>query len=202
MKKTFLALAMMAVASFASAASLTWGYGDAYLYVAKASDSKAVQASSFSDAISADAAFVLVYLGQSATLDISKVTASDVVASIAYGSTNDGWDDYASTASTSFVVDPDVYSVGDHFAVAFFDGSKYSSIFTVTDYDEGTIGGTLANVVTITDTTPTASFAVYGSDGAPKDSYGIGMAGVSVPEPSVALLGLLGIGMLIKRRRA
>ena len=212
MKKTILCAVLMGLASMASAASLTWGYGGAYLYVAKSGDSAAVQASSFTGEIASDAAFVLVYLGKSSTMDISTVSDANVVSSIAYGSSNDGYDDYASVSQASYVVSADggtakdgsslSFSVNDYFGIAFWNGSSYTAIFDVTDYDTGTVGSALMPTVSITDLSTTTSFSLSATANATTDSYGIGMAGVAVPEPSTAALALAGLALLIKRRRA
>ena len=202
MKKLSILAALATMALTAQAASLTWGYGGGYLYVSKPGDAKAVQANDYEDAIPDNAAFVLVYLGTASTLDVGSITDADVVDSIAYNFVFDGDDSYAKPASKGFNVSETAYNKDDYFGIAFYTGTGYSAIYAVTDYDAGTIGDALAPVIKIDNLDATADFSLYASDGGPKDSYGYHMAGVSVPEPSVALMGLLGLGMLLKRRKA
>ena len=206
MKKFMTMAAMAAFAASASAATLTWGYGGGYLYLAEEGASSAVQASSYTGTMSADAAFVLVYLGSSSTMDVSTITAADVVDSIAYGVDNDGVDDYADPQDKAYTPAQTGY-----FGIAFFNGDAYTALYSVTDYDNGTIGAALNPVVQITDLSATAfPVSLYGSDGGPVDAYDIHMAGVYaksastpvIPEPGVACMALLGIGMMLKRRRA
>jgi len=203
MKKIMTMAAMAAFAASASAATLTWGYGGGYLYVADEGASSAVQASSYTGTVASDAAFVLVYLGSSSTMDVSKITDADVVDRIAYGVDNDGVDDYAAQQEKPYTPTQTGY-----FGIAFFNGDAYTPLYAVTDYDSGTIGAALTPVIQVTDISATAfPVTLHGSGGAPKDDYDINMAGVyatsqSVPEPGIACMALLGIGMLIKRRRA
>ena len=203
MKKFMTMAAIAALAASASAATLTWGYGNGYLYLADEGASSAVQARDYTGTVSADAAFVLVYLGSSSTMDISKITDADVVDRIAYGTTFDGDDNYAATADADYTPTQTGF-----YGIAFFNGDTYTPLYAVTDYDNGTIGAALTPVVQVTDVSATAfPVNLIGSDGGPVDDYDIHMAGVyatsqSVPEPGIACMALLGIGMMIKRRRA
>ena len=203
MKKFMTMAAMAAFVTSASAATLTWGYGGGYLFVADEGASSAVQASSYTGTVSSDAAFVLVYLGSSSTMDISKITAADVVDTIAYGTKFDGDDNYANPSEKAYTP-----SQTGYYGIAFFNGDAYTPLYAVTDYDSGTIGAALTPVVQVTDLSGTAfPVELKGSNGGPLDTYDIPMAGVyatsqSVPEPGIACMALLGLGMLIKRRRA
>ncbi len=202
MKKLTILAAFVATALTASAASLTWGFGGGYLYVSKPGDAKAVQANDYKDTIPDGAAFVLVYLGTSSTLNVGSITAADVVDSIAYDFVFDGDDSWAKPASKGFNVSETSYNKDDYFGIAFYTGTGYSAIYAVTDYDDGTIGDALSPVIKIENLDATSDFSLYASDGGPKDSWGYHMAGVSVPEPSTAMLALAGLALLIKRRRA
>jgi len=201
MKKFMTMAALAALAASASAATLTWGYGNGYLYLADEGASSAVQARDYTGTVSGDAAFVLVYLGSSSTMDISKITAADVVDTIAYGTMFDGDDNYADPAEKDYNPTQTGY-----FGIAFFNGDAYTPLYAVTDYDNGTIGAALTPVVQVTDLSATAfPVELKGSNGGPLDAYDVPMAGVyatSVPEPGIACMALLGIGMMIKRRRA
>ena len=201
MRKFMTMAALAALAASASAATLTWGYGNGYLYLADEGASSAVQARDYTGTVSGDAAFVLVYLGSSSTMDISKITAADVVDTIAYGTSFDGDDNYADPGEKAYTPNETGY-----YGIAFFNGDAYTPLYAVTDYDSGTIGAALTPVVQVTDVSATAfPVKLYGSSGAPMDAYDINMAGVyakSVPEPGIACMALLGIGMMIKRRRA
>ena len=207
MKKFAILAALAATTLTAPAASLTWGYGGGYLYVSKPGDTQAVQAHLF-DATEMQtfkdngAAFVLVYLGTSSTLDVGSIVDTDVKDSIALDFEFDGDDSYATPMEKQFTVSEGTYAKDDYFGIAFYTGSGYTSIYAVTDYEDGTVGSALSPVVQITNMDPTSDFSLYASSGGPVDDYDINMAGVTVPEPSVALLGLLGLGMLLKRRRA
>ena len=198
--------AMAAFVASASAATLTWGYGNGYLYLADEGATSAVQARDYTGTMDANAAFVLVYLGSSSTMDVTSITAGDVVDSIAYGTTFDGDDNYADPAEKAYTP-----SQTGYYGIAFFNGDAYTTLYSVTDYDSGTIGSALTPVAQITDISATAfPVKLYGSDGGPVDDYNIHMAGVYgksastpvIPEPGVACMALLGIGMMLKRRRA
>lgn len=202
MKKLAFLAALAVMTTQASAASLTWGYGGGYLYIAKPGDAKAVQAYDFKDEIPDGSQFVLLYLGTASTFDVGSITDSQVVDRLDFGTVFDGDDSYAKPASKQFAVSEGTYNKNDYFGIAFYNGTGYTSIYAVTDYDEGTIGGALSPTIKIDNLDQTADFSLYASDGGPKDSYQIHMAGVTVPEPSVALMGLLGLGMLLKRRKA
>ena len=216
MKKFLTFAAIAAFASVASASTLSWGYGGGYLFVCDLGDEKAVGANDFTTGtLSSDAAFVLVYLGTSSTFTEDTIKAlnnddSSVVDRLAVGIRYDSeyGDSYASPESKSFDVSAPTYSAGDWFGIAFFDGSSYSALYAVADYDNPAAGTALTPTVqmgtSLDSTSPANDRVLFGSAAGPEDSFGINMAGVyaSVPEPSVAILGLLGLGMLLKRRRA
>jgi hypothetical protein len=212
MKKIMTLAAVAVFASAASASTLTWGYGGGYLYLADFGDEKAVGAHDFTTGtLSADAKFVLVYLGTSSTFTEDTIKAlnnddSSVVDRLAVGIDYDAdyGDSYANPMSKSFDVNASTYNEGDWFGVAFFDGTSYSALYAVTSYTDGTIGSALTPTVqmgSLDATSPANNRSLLGSDGGPTDADGYHMAGAyaSVPEPSVAILGL---GMLLKRRRA
>ena len=198
MKKLLTIAAFAAFTTAASAASLTWGFGSTSLFLAKPGETAGVAAKAFEGEIPTGMQLVLVYLGSSSAFDISAVTADKVKDTISYGASGDEEESFWNPGTKTFsVTAAGSFSANDYFGIAFYDGSKYVAIKDIESFDSGALGGDLTPTVQITDLDPTKSFTLtpysHASDGA---------AAVVVPEPSVALLGLLGIGMLIKRRRA
>ena len=198
MKKLLTIAAFAAFTTAASAASLTWGFGSASLFLAKPGDTEAVAAKAFEGEIPTGMQLVLVYLGSSSAFDISAVTADKVKDTISYGASGDEEESFWSPGTKTYAVTAaGGFSANDYFGIAFYDGSKYVAIKDIESFDSGALGGDLTPTVQITDLDPTKSFSLN-----PAKVSSDGAAAVVVPEPSVALLGLLGIGMLIKRRRA
>jgi len=198
MKKLLTIAAFAAFTSAASAASLTWGFGSASLFLAKPGDTIGVAAKGFNDEIPSGAQLVLVYLGTDTSFDATSVTAAQVVDTIAYGASGDEEESFWNPGTKTFAVTATGgYSANDWFGLAFFDGTKYTAIKDIESFDTGKIGGDLTPTVQITDLDPTKSFSLN-----PAKASSDGAAAVVVPEPSVALMGLLGLGMLLKRRKA
>ena len=198
MKKILTLAAFAAFTTAASAASLTWGFGSASLFLAKPGDTIGVAAKGFNDEIPSGAQLVLVYLGTSSSFDVSSVTADKVVDTISYGASGDTEESFWNPQSKIFAVtESGGYNANDWFGLAFFDGTKYTAIKDIESFDTGKIGGDLTPTVQIADLDPTKSFSLN-----PYTRTTDGAAAVVVPEPSVALMGLLGLGMLLKRRRA
>ena len=203
MKKLLAFAAVAAFASSASAASLSWGPGTGALFVFKPGDTTASMAGDFVDnggTIPDGAKFVLVYLGQNTSLDVSTVTDSMVKDEIAFAYSVDSYGDSTSTTGNKnfTVLESDGYSAGDSFAVAWFDGSTYKNIYDIKSYDTGEVGDPLSPVVTI-DNGFAANTRYSGV--ATSHSADISYA-VAVPEPATAALALVGLALLIKRRRA
>ena len=194
--KKFTVLAAFAVATLsASAASINWGFGGD-VYISK-DGSSAVLASEFTDSVPGYIA--LVYLGQnvSSLTDsvLSGLSTDDEVAtaSFALGTTTKTANRWQVTSASPATISSSDYSVGASFGVVYFNGSSYDYIYSGTT----TVGAGVTSTLTVTDVSDNAqAVSIYGAGSS--TSKGI----VAVPEPSVALLGLLGSGMLIKRRRA
>ena len=204
MKKLLALAAVAAFASSASAASLSWGPGTGALFLFNPGDSVAQMAQDFIDAGGTDPTgtgqFVLVYLGQSTSLDVSSITEDMIKARIDFAVKVDDWgDSVAKTdSSTITILEDDGYSANDSFAVAWFDGSTYKNVYDIKSYDTGEVGDPLSAVVTIDNGfAANTRYSVTPTDISTDVSYG-----VSVPEPATAALALLGLGMPLKRRRA
>ena len=202
-------LAFLCAAVSASAVSIKWSVGGLLYGVDGDGATQAfTQAGGWSDKFDNSAAFVLVYLGN----DASGVTASaftdpnqtapTVVQTVSLFDAQ-GASDLVTTSgkaaaigkankeSSLLVAD----TVGATYQVFFTMGGKYYDIYT----DSSQAANTLASVTTKVAKDGAGAFSAdklwaVGGDGS-------SAAYVSVPEPSVAILGLLGIGMLIKRRR-
>ncbi len=202
MKKTLIALATLVAAYTNQAATLNWGVDmNSLLYVTE-DGSSVTMANSYSGDTTGWQ-FCLVYLGTSQTIDISSVSSSTVVDSFDYAVYPDGDDAYLDEFSSSFVTTGKAtalddnhteinISAGDYFGIVFFNGESYSQISTV---EGGEIKGSFSETKALSNLSATAN---------PVNLFveTEGIAVSSVPEPSVAILGLLGLGMLIKRRRA
>lgn len=204
MKRIAIMLTVLALASSSKAASLEWGFTmDSMLYVSE-DGASATLANSY-EGDTTGWKFCLVYLGTSSTLDVGNVTDAVVVDSFGYGVYDDGDaaypDPYVQTFATTgsaTALDGSTVTItaGDYFGVVFYNGSEYSNIFSVS-------GDSVGEAFTETSALPSlgaTANTVYHYVG---NGANIAVSAVSaVPEPSVALMGLLGIGMLIKRRRA
>ena len=189
--------AFAAVALSAQAATITWGLG-ADVYLMKDGDSydAAVLATDASFAPADGSYLALVYVGQGVdSFNIANITAASVVASAPYAiDTSMGGVDY-----NPFTTDTDTtaYEDGASFGVVWFDagapgGGKFRNILSIDD------GSAFNNTVTIPD-------MVRGSAGISPAETTNGWGGVltvTVPEPGIACMALLGIGMMLKRRRA
>ncbi len=202
MKNWFVAIAVIFAVSVTHAATLQWGFSeDSLLYVKNGDDF--VSADQYTEDISS-LKYVLVYLGTATTLSLDKVSESTIVGEMAYGLyEEDGaktayldpfvayFETTGSARAADGVTDITV-SAGDNFGIAFFNGEKYDYIYAT---DGSSVGSALTGTASLSSVAATANPV----------AFELGKGGniaVVVPEPSVALLGLLGLGMLLKRRKA
>ena len=189
--------AFAAVAASAQAATITWGLGaDIYLMEKDADIGTAKVAYESSLTPETGSYLALVYVGQGKdSFSIGDITSASVVASASYALDTDGssYADY-DPFSTITTVPATSYADGASFGVVWYDAAAgaFDYIYSIDD------GSALNQTVTFADMT-------RGSDGImPADTtngYG-GVLTVQVPEPGIACMALLGIGMMIKRRRA
>jgi hypothetical protein len=203
MKKLLAFATVVALATSASAASLSWGPGSGAFFLFKPGETVSSMAKEFIEdgggTVPDGAKFVLVYLGQSTSLDVSSITSDMIKDSISFGYTTDTWGDSLASkdAQTITILESDGYSAGDSFAVAWFDGKSYKDIYDVS-YDSGDVGNALSTVVTINNGfTATVRYSTTATTSSSDSAFA-----VSVPEPATAALALLGLGMLLKRRKA
>ena len=199
MKKWFVAIAAIFAVSATQAATLQWGLSeDSLLYVKNGEDFKS--ADQYSEDTSS-LKYVLVYLGTETTLSLDKVSDATVVQSMAFGVYVDGGSAYAdpfveyfettgsATAKDGTTV---AISAGDNFGIAFFNGEKYDYVYAT---DGSSVGSALTGTASLPSMSATANPAAF-------ELGKGGNVAVVVPEPATAALALLGLGMLLKRRRA
>ena len=203
MKKFMTLAAFAAVALSSQAATINWGLGaDVYIMENGSFDSAAVAYESTLTPASGSY-LALVYVGQNQdSFDIANITQDSVVATAAYaldtdGSTYADYDPYQVTTQVSATT----YADGASFSVVWYDAGAgaFDYVYSVDD------GSALNQATTFADMT-------RGSDsiGIAENTNGFGgVLNVTssepppvIPEPSVALMGLLGLGMRLKRRRA
>ena len=189
MKKLLLA-AFAAITTSASAATLTWGFGSGELFLAEPGG-EAMIASEYTGKLpDSTACLVLVYLGTSETIDYSNVT---VVDSIEYASAGDYYSKkQKNTSITAGTVDG--CAANDWFAILWYDGKKYSGAYNLSEWPDNDVGpvalgSMITATVQVTSLDSDKQFQQTISN-ASSETAGI----LVVPEPSVALLGLLGIG--------
>ena len=195
MKKLATLAVLAALATSAQAASIMWGFGGK-IYLNKGTDTVLATDDSAPE-LAAGSYLALVYLGQNVTsYNLSDITDADVVDSLNYSVVTSGkaaaigkWN-----PNTSTYADASMAS-GASFTVLFYNGSSFDYVYALSGSDKGAAYD--SNIVTVTsDNMEIANSSIYGTGSA------TGNGVVAVPEPSVALMGLLGIGMLLKRRRA
>ena len=193
MKKTILTFALVAVASATChAASIKWAIGGA------------IDANAGID--TSVGSFVLAYIGTTSGIGVDAATfntemAKGTESSYSIADTGDWSDFYAANrgtyATTKTTTVNDVANAT--YQIFYVNNGVYSlvndpTISTIAiSIDPTTGGATTAAYIDGTATGGSSAFAAGTSARA---------AIASVPEPSVALLGLLGLGMLLKRRKA
>ena len=195
-----------AFATSASAASIMWGFGGkVYLYDGE-TDTAILASDASAPAVNPDSYLALVYLGQNVesytlaglTKDIDDPEkAASVVDTLDYAIVTSGksnaigkWDPNSNTYA-----DADMVS-GASFTILFFnaDSSTFEYVYAL----DGTTKGKAydKNILTVTSDNMTIANASIYATGGTGSTPGV------VPEPSVAILGLIGLGMLIRRRKA
>ena len=194
--KKFIAFVLAAVAVSAQATTLDWGLGgEIYLMEKGKTYADAIIATdAAAPAVPGGAYLALVYVGQNAdSFDIGDITASSIKDTMPYAvDTTYGGADYDPYQQT-YTISPNDYVNGASFGVVWFNGESFDYVYSIDD------GSALNWTVTVDDverSTPDGMLAASYTNG-----YG-GVLTVSVPEPGIACMALLGIGMLIKRRRA
>ena len=191
--KKLLAFAFAAIAVQAQAATINWGLG-ADVYLMKAGEDYTTAQVAYESTLEVNSAayLALVYIGQGEdSFDISDITEDSVVATSAYAIDTDNssycdWD----PAVTTTQVAATKYADGASFAVVWYDGTKFDYVYSIDD------GSAFNETTTIADMTRGSADVM---PAATTQGYG---GVVAVPEPATAALALLGLGMLLKRRKA
>ena len=191
MKKLATLAVLAALAGSAHAAAITWGFGGT-VYVAKSVTETAVQGDTFTGTV--PWALALVYVGQNqSSFNIDDLTSTSVLDTMDFAVSTSGksagkWSPSSKAFSTT------AYADNASFAVVLYDAAKSSFEYIYSGTTSA--GSAVTTTTTVADMSARGSATIYGTGGS-------GTSGVvAVPEPSVALMGLLGIGMLLKRRRA
>ena len=189
MKKTFFALSLLiATATIASGASIKWAIGGA------------IDPSANID--TGVGSFVLAYIGTTSGIGVDAATFNaGVGSSYSVVDTGDWADFYSARKST--------YSSAKSTTVSDVANATYQIFYVNNGIYSLVNDPTISTIaISIDETTGGASTTAYingtstGASVAYAAGTGAGSAIQSVPEPSVALMGLLGLGMLLKRRRA
>ena len=193
--KKFATLAVLAAfAVGASAATIQWGFGS-NVYISE-NGSTAVKAETYSGTVPWKLA--LIYVGQNqSTFDLSVMTDSNtandytVLKTLDYavGTSGKSAGKWSPSLDTIYST---AYANGASFAVVAYDGTKFDYVYS----GSTTVGSAFTAAFTVTDMSQQGSATIYATGSS--STTGI----LQVPEPGVACMALLGIGMMIKRRRA
>ena len=184
MKKTILALALTVVAFSASAASIDWTLAtgrSGYM-----TDSTGAKLTGTAYLLLTDSLTGVTFNSEQDIVDLA-LGGSDGALAISDGINKD-----TKTSTDDRLTAPTSYS----FTVLVFDSVNKEYFLSSTAYSEAAynLSGdeyTDAKSISFNQAEMYANAATQG-----KQTY------ISVPEPSVALMGLLGLGMLLKRRKA
>ena len=187
-----------AFAAGAQAAAITWGLG-ADVYLMQNGDFSTAAVPYETTITPASGSYLaLVYVGQNQdSFDIANITQDSVIATSAYALDTDGssyadWDPYQVATQVS----ASTYADGASFSVVWYDAGAgaFDYVYSIDD------GSALNSATTFADMTRGSdSINIAGNT----NGYG-GVLNVStpVPEPGIAAMALIGLGMMIKRRRA
>ena len=192
-------LALVGLVASAQAATIKWAIGGKLYGVDGEGNATQVYTDGvgwYDDAKSGQ--FVLVYLGVNASpIAASAVTSSMVVensaVNVADTIATTGRANQIGNANKTFSIDVDDVA-GATYQVFFLNDGKYSDLYT-----SAAMTTAAQNTVKVT-----YDGMAYSATPSPHYAAGSGTTAsyVAVPEPATAALALLGIGMLLKRRRA
>ena len=185
--------AFAALVGSASAAAITWGFGG-QVYIAEKGKTP-VLSTTYSGNV--DWQLALVYVGQNqSSFDIGDLTADSVVDTMDYAvstatKTANKWNPATTKTTTT------AYADGASFAVVLFENAQDSVKFDyVYAFSNGAVGEAVTSATSVSDMSARGTAMLYGAG----NSTTAGV--VVVPEPGTAALALLGVGMLLKRRRS
>lgn len=180
----------------ASAATITWGFGSGELFLAEPGGDATIVSEYTGKAPDSSAKLVLAYLGSTQTIDYNNVTVADEIDYSASG------DNFSPKQTSVAITAAGGYSAGDWFAILWYDGTKYSGAYDIAEWPDNDVGPVaLGSMITAT-VQVTSLDADKQFQKTIVNASSEGAAALVVPEPSVAILGLLGLSMLLKRRRA
>ncbi len=186
MKKTFLALSLMVAATIASGASIKWAIGGA------------IDASANID--TSVGSFVLAYIGTTSGVGVDADTFNAGVGST-YSVVDTGdWSDF-------YRANRGTYAIAKSTTVADVAGATYQMFYVNNGVYSLINDPTIVTAaISIDSTTGAASVTAYSNGTAAGSTmYGAGGSTTtiqSVPEPATAAMALLGLGLLLKRRKA
>ena len=195
--KKFMTFALVAAfAAGAQAATITWGLGSDIYLMENGNFNSATIAYESSLTPETGSYLALVYVGQGQdSFSIGDITQDSVIATSAYAIDTDGssyadWDPYQVTTQVS----ASTYADGASFSVVWYDAGAgaFDYVYSIDD------GSALNSATTINDMTRGSDTIFVAGD---TNDYG-GVLNVTVPEPGIAAMALIGLGMMIKRRRA
>lgn len=197
MRKLATLAVLAALATSAQAASIMWGFGGkVYL---NDGTSTVLATDSAAPAVDSSAYLALVYLGQNvSSYKLDDITSDKVVDSMTYGITTTGKSSAIGkwSPNTKTYKDESMQS-GASFAVLFYNGSSFDYVYALSGSNMG--AALDSNILTVVnDNMPIANATIY----ATTSSTGPGVAVASIPEPGTAAMALLGLGLLIRRRKA
>ena len=188
MKKTFVALLTFLVAAMTSqGASIKWSIGGA------------IDTSSSID--TSVGSFILAYIGVTDGTGIDANTFKSGVGTSYLIKDTGTWGDFENTTRHTYQNARSITTTGDT------NGDTYQIFYTNDSGDYFLVNDMVTTIKVSVDGAGAASVVPYnnGTAGSGTTAYATGSARTaitSVPEPSVALMGLLGLGMLLKRRKA